>query len=75
VEYLIAYEGHEFAFTGQVEEDLLSITSVHPMRRDAVEEFLSKAEEDWSVVERLLEEGLLSEIEYSGATFYLRRFR
>jgi wyosine [tRNA(Phe)-imidazoG37] synthetase (radical SAM superfamily) len=75
VEYLIAYEGHEFAFTGQVEEDLLSITSVHPMRRDAVEAFLSKAEEDWSVVERLLQEGLLSETEYSGATFYLRRFR
>jgi wyosine [tRNA(Phe)-imidazoG37] synthetase (radical SAM superfamily) len=75
VEYLIAYEGHEFAFTGQVEEDLLSITAVHPMRRDAVEEFLSKAEEDWSVVQRLLEEGLLSETEYSGATFYLRRFR
>ncbi len=75
VKYLIAYEGHEFAFTGQVEEDLLSITSVHPMRRDAVEAFLSKAEEDWSVVERLLQEGLLAETEYSGATFYLRRFR
>lgn len=75
VEYLIAYEGDEFAFTGRVEEDLLSITSVHPMRRDAVQAFLSKAEKDWSVVERLLHEGLLAETQYSGATFYIRRFR
>jgi len=75
VEYLIAYEGDEFAFTGQVEEDMLGITSVHPMRRDAVEAFLSKAGESWSVVERLLHAGLLAETEYSGATFYVRRFR
>ena len=32
VEYLIGYEGNAFAFTGNVEEDLLSVTSVHPMR-------------------------------------------
>ena len=36
VEYLIGYEGNAFAFTGNVEEDLLSITAVHPMREDAV---------------------------------------
>jgi len=43
VEYLIGYEGNAFAFTGNVEEDLLSITSVHPMREDAVKDFLKKA--------------------------------
>jgi wyosine [tRNA(Phe)-imidazoG37] synthetase (radical SAM superfamily) len=75
VEYLIAYEGDEFAYTGRVEEDLLSITSVHPMRRDAVEAFLSRAEADWSVVEGLLQEGLLAETEYRAKTFYVRRFQ
>jgi wyosine [tRNA(Phe)-imidazoG37] synthetase (radical SAM superfamily) len=75
VEYLIAYEGDEFAYTGRVEEDLLSITSVHPMRRDAVQAFLSRAEADWSVVERLMREGLLAETQYSGESFYLRKFR
>jgi wyosine [tRNA(Phe)-imidazoG37] synthetase (radical SAM superfamily) len=75
VEYLIAYEGHEFAYTGHVEEDLLSITSVHPMRRDAMKVFLSKAGADWPVVERLVREGLLVETQYSGRTFYVRRFR
>ena len=34
VEYLIGYEGNAFAFTGNVEEDLLSVTSVHPMREE-----------------------------------------
>ena len=47
VEYLIGYEGNAFAFTGNIEEDLLSITAVHPMREDAVSEFLGKARGDW----------------------------
>ncbi|RLG56620.1 MAG: radical SAM protein, partial [Candidatus Hydrothermarchaeota archaeon] len=61
VEFLLGYEGNEFAFTGNVEKDLLSITSVHPMRKDAVEEFLRKAEADWSVIERLIKENKLIE--------------
>jgi len=42
VEYLIGYEGNAFAFTGNVEDDLLNITSVHPMREEAITEFLKK---------------------------------
>ena len=75
VEYLIGYEGNAFAFTGNVEEDLLSITSVHPMREDAVKEFLRKANADWSVVEKLLREGKLIELEYSGRKFYMRKLK
>ncbi len=73
VEYLIGYEGSAFAFTGDVEEDLLSITAVHPMREDAVRELLGKAGADWSVVERLIRSGALREVEYGGRKFYLRR--
>jgi wyosine [tRNA(Phe)-imidazoG37] synthetase (radical SAM superfamily) len=40
---LIGYEGSAFAFTGDVREDLLSITAVHPMREEAVRELLRKA--------------------------------
>ena len=36
VEYLIGYEGDAFAFTGDSAADLLSITAVHPMRREAL---------------------------------------
>jgi wyosine [tRNA(Phe)-imidazoG37] synthetase (radical SAM superfamily) len=73
VEYLIGYEGNAFAFTGNVEEDLLSITAVHPMREDAVSEFLARARADWPVVHELVEQGQLIKTEYEGKRFYMRR--
>jgi wyosine [tRNA(Phe)-imidazoG37] synthetase (radical SAM superfamily) len=75
VEYLIGYEGNAFAFTGNVEDDLLSITSVHPMREDAVSEFLSRAGADWSAVDRLLIGDKLIETAHQGHRFYVRRLR
>lgn len=74
VELLIGYEGNAFASTGNAEQDLLSITSVHPMREDAVDGFLRKAEADWDVVRSLVAQGSLVETEYAGRKFYLRRF-
>ena len=70
---MIGYEGNAFAFTGKVEEDLLSVTAVHPMRREAVNELLRKAEADWSVIEKLLREHKLMELDYEGNTYYMRR--
>jgi len=74
-EHLIGYEGNTFAFTGNVEEDLLSITSVHPMRKEAVIEFLKKADSEWSVIERLIKEDKLVETEYEGNKFYIRKLQ
>jgi len=73
VEYLIGYEGNAFAFTGNVEEDLLSITSVHPMRKDAVSELLSKANADWNIIEKLITQDKLIELIYGNNTFYMRK--
>jgi wyosine [tRNA(Phe)-imidazoG37] synthetase (radical SAM superfamily) len=73
VEYLIGYEGNAFTFTGDVKNDLLSITSVHPMREDGVNELLSNANSNWSVVDKLIEEGELIEMEYRGKKFYARK--
>jgi wyosine [tRNA(Phe)-imidazoG37] synthetase (radical SAM superfamily) len=73
VEYLIGYEGNAFAFTGDVEEDLLSITSVHPMREEAVGKFLARAGADWAVVHGLIDRGQLIEAAYDGRKFYVRR--
>ena len=75
VEYLIGYEGNAFAFTGNAEEDLLSITAVHPMREEAVKEFLARAKADWSIVRKLLDQGQLVETEYEGNKFYMRRLQ
>jgi len=75
VEYLIGYEGNAFAFTGNVEEDLLSITAVHPMREEAVSEFLVRARADWHVLQRLIAQGQLIETEYEGRRFYMRKLQ
>ena len=75
VECLIGYEGNAFAFTGEVEEDILSITSVHPMREEALKDFLKRAKSDWSIVEGLIEQGKLVESEYEGHKFYIRKFK
>lgn len=72
VEYLIGYEGNAFAFTDNVEEDLLSITAVHPMRKEAVSEFLARARADWAIVHKLINQGQLIEMEYEGIKFYMR---
>lgn len=73
VEYLIGYEGNAFAFTGDARADILSITSVHPMREDAVIEFLYKANSGWEVITKLIEDGSLMEAEYRGKKFYMRK--
>ena len=73
VEYLIGYEGNAFAFTGNVVEDLLSITSVHPMREEGVKELLKKANAGWKTVENLLEEGKIIELEYGDHKYYMRK--
>ena len=75
VECLTEYEGDAFAFTGDVERDLLSITAVHPMRQEAVEELLARAGCDWSVVHRLMARDLLVETDYAGQRFYRRKLR
>ncbi len=75
VEYLTGYEGNAFAFSGNVEADIMSITAVHPMRKDAVDILLERAGMDWGVVDNLLEHDKLIESEYGGYKFYLRKFR
>ena len=74
VEYLIGYEGDAFAFTGDIQKDLLSITAVHPMRREAVDALIAKAGASWAIVEKLLAHGELTEAKHDGHLFYLRKF-
>ena len=73
IEYLIGPGGNEFGFSGNIEEDLLAITSVHPMREEAVREYLKKAGADWSLITNLIRRGSLIELEYQGKNFYLRK--
>lgn len=73
VEYLIGYEGNAFSSTGDAVHDLLSITSVHPMRRDAVSKLLDKNDADWDVVKGLIDNQRMVELEYGGHTYFARK--
>ena len=75
VELLTGYEGNEFVSTGDVEEDLLGFTAVHPMKREGVERFLSTSSASWKIVDKLIRNNKLKEVEYQGEKYYLRRTR
>nr|WP_305907655.1 radical SAM protein [Methylomarinum sp. Ch1-1]MDP4520423.1 radical SAM protein [Methylomarinum sp. Ch1-1] len=75
VELLTGYEGNAFAASGDPVEDLLAITAVHPMRRDAVQTLLAKSQSDWSIVANLVRKNQLRELQYQGKTYYLRAYR
>jgi wyosine [tRNA(Phe)-imidazoG37] synthetase (radical SAM superfamily) len=64
------YEGNEFSIAGETENALISIMAVHPMRKDAVEYYLSKVNLNWDLINKLLAEEKIKELEYEGSVFY-----
>jgi len=73
VELLTGYEGNTFFSGGRVDQDLLAITSVHPMRADAVDRLLASRGADRAVVRRMVAEGEIVEVEYEGQSFLMRK--
>jgi wyosine [tRNA(Phe)-imidazoG37] synthetase (radical SAM superfamily) len=74
VEFLTGYEGSAFASTGNAEDDLLKITSVHPMREEAVRELIVKTGGEWKVVEDLLKAEKLVKVDYQANRYYISKF-
>jgi wyosine [tRNA(Phe)-imidazoG37] synthetase (radical SAM superfamily) len=74
IELLTGYEGNAFSSTGDVPRDILNITAVHPMRKDAIEDILNKTEADWRTVDGLLQNNELIQAEFQGHTFFMRNF-
>ena len=75
VENLIGYEGNEFAASGDIREDLLGITTVHPMRRDAVDEIIEHDGATEDDLRDLVDAGEIVEVDFGGNAFYVRGFR
>lgn len=72
VEYLVEYEGSDFAFTGDVVRDLLAITAVHPLREEAVNAMLLKAGAGRDVIQSLLDGHQLVKVDFANKVFYMR---
>ena len=74
-ELLTGFEGVDTGFTGNIYEDILNITAVHPLREDALMELLAKNGANFSIVESLLSQRLIKRSFYQGKKFYLREFQ
>ncbi len=75
VELLIGFEGDKFASTGNLKEDILSITAVHPMTEKAVKQLLEKNNQSIELIEELINENQLKKVEYDGKIFYVRNLQ
>lgn len=71
-EFLSGYEGNDFSTSGDAIADILSISAVHPLREDAVENILAMNSANWSVVTGLLKNGQLKKVAFDRHFFYLR---
>ncbi len=74
-ELLSDYSPIEFPATKNVREEILNITSVHPMREKDVKNILDKAGKTWKIVEDLLVKGELKMVNFGKNKFFLRSFK
>jgi len=74
VKCLTEQESDKFTYSGDIENDILSITSVHPMRKQAVIELLNKAHEGWDIIDQLIARKKLVETTYRKEKYYQRKF-
>ncbi|MDM8568875.1 radical SAM protein [Thiotrichales bacterium HSG1] len=72
IEYLTGYEGNLFTSSGNIAEDILSITAVHPMREEAIRNLLEKHQVNWDVIENMINSGKIKSTEYQGNKFYTK---
>lgn len=72
MDLLFETEAGEFISTGNLAEDILSITAVHPLREEALRTMVSMAGGTWSVVEELLTTKEISSIDYRNERYFLR---
>ena len=72
VECITGDEGDSFYFTDKITDDLLSITSVHPIREAVINKILEDRHLDRSVTDQLVDKKLISSYIYEGKRFFKR---
>jgi len=73
-ELLTGYEGNAFASSGNFADDILSITAVHPMRKDAVMELMTKSNATELILNQLIENELIEKVTFNYQEYFLRKF-
>lgn len=73
-EFLTGFEGTDTGFTGNIYEDILNITAVHPLRQDSLIRLLRNDKADIKVVKSLIKQRLIRSTTYNGNKYYLREY-
>jgi len=73
VELLTGFSEEAFTPSGDLVEELLNITAVHPMRKTEAVQFLKSAGSPTEILDNLVEGEKLLAIEHEGEKFYLRK--
>jgi len=75
VELVVSNEGTDFTYSSDAEKELLGILAVHPMRKEAVEEFIKKAGTDNGFISSLIEAGILKKVQYNNNIYFIKNIR
>ena len=73
-ELLIGFEGTDTGSTGNIFEDILNITAVHPLREDTLLKLLEKDNAGIDVIDSLIRQKLIRSAIYEGKRFFLREY-
>lgn len=71
-EFLFENDDADFRSTGDLVEDILGITAVHPMREEALRQMVARSGASWKIVEDLLSSKKITCVHYREERFYLR---
>jgi len=73
-EFLTGFEGTDTGFTGNIYDDILNITAVHPLRHDSLIRLLHNDNADIQVVKSLIKQRLIKSTIYDGHKYYIREY-
>ncbi len=73
-ELILGFEGTNTGFTGNAMEDIINISTVHPIREDTMLELLRKDNADPTILTSLIQGKYIQQIKYGLNTFYIRKF-
>ncbi|HZK61978.1 MAG TPA: hypothetical protein VFC41_07860, partial [Anaerovoracaceae bacterium] len=73
-EFLTGFEGTDNGYTGNIYDDILNITAVHPLREDSLIKLLQNDNADLQVVKSLVKQRLIRTAYYNGNKYYLREY-
>lgn len=74
VELLTHLEEGQFTCLGDLKNELLKTTAVHPLTKSAIQNLLDRHHADWRIINELLAGELIREVDYQGDHFYIRNW-